>query len=485
MKQCPLFLSLWMILVKNVKKLKILIMKNIKYLFLLLIVSFFSGCSDQKVKIGDENFEKALINNKLDDKLDGILIIDENITSKTDTLNISGSNIKSIEGIEYFISLKKLDCSNNDISSINVSKNTNLEELNCSNNNINSIDLNKNLQLKRLYVHNNQKGRPNYPPTHPKFREFRNKKSDNFQLNISNNINLEELNCSSNLISSLDVSKNIDLVELNCSNNKLSSINLSNNSKLERLYCSSNYNYINLKLRPEYKTGGPKYVPEYIPLKLDVSSNINLKELYCSLCFLTSLDVSKNSNLENLVCSQNQMILLDVSNNHKLKRLRSEENNLSTLDVSHNPLLEKLFCYRNQLTSLDVSYNSYLKNLYCSDNQLITLDFSPTSELETIACNNNRLTDIDISRISNLKELYCSSNELKFLDVFQNYNLETLKCDNNVPYYPELHEFVAINRNKVKPIESSNDFEDIKTCLYWLIGLLLFLIISKIIKNLK
>ena len=90
-------------------------MKNIKYLFLLIIVSFLTSCSEQKVKISDENFEKALIKNKLDDKLDGILTIDENITSKTDTLNISGSNIKSIEGIEYFSNLKRLDCSNNNI----------------------------------------------------------------------------------------------------------------------------------------------------------------------------------------------------------------------------------------------------------------------------------------------------------------------------------------------------------------------------------
>jgi Leucine-rich repeat (LRR) protein len=471
-----------MILLKIVKKLKILIMKNIKYLFLLLIVSFFSGCSDQKVKIGDENFEKALINNKLDDKLDGILTIDENIISKTDTLNISGSNIKSIEGIEYFSSLKKLDCSNNDISSINVSKNTNLEELNCSNNNINSIDLNKNLQLKRLYVHNNQKRRPNYPLTHPKFREFRNKKSDNFQLNISNNINLEELNCSSNLISSLDVSKNINLIELNCENNFLSSINLSKNSKLEILNCSSNYNY-KIKLRSEYKSGGPKYVPEFISLKLDVSRNTNLKELICSRCMLTSIDVSKNSNLESLSCRQNQITSLDITKNSNLEILRCGQNQITSLDVSNNPKLKRLRCEENNLSTLDVSHNTFLENLFCYTNQLTALDFSNNTELVIISCNNNRLTDIDISRISNLKQLYCSSNKLKFLDIFQNYKLESLQCDNNVPYYPELHSFVAMNRNKLETIESSTDFEDLKTCMYWIIGLLIFLIAAKILKR--
>jgi Leucine-rich repeat (LRR) protein len=101
----------------------------------------------------------------------------------------------------------------------------------------------------------------------------------------------------------------------------------------------------------------------------------------------------------------------------------------------------------------------------------------------TISCNHNRLTDIDISRISNLKELYCVSNKLKFLDIFQNYNLEKLNCDNNVPYYPELHSFVAMNRNKLETIESSTDFEDLKTCMYWIIGLLLFLIVAKILKH--
>ena len=455
-------------------------MKNIKYLFLLIIVSFLTGCSEQKVKIGDENFEKALIKNKLDDKLDGILTIDENIISKTDTLNISGSNIKSIEGIEYFSSLKKLDCSNNDISSINVSKNTNLEELNCSNNNINSIDLNKNLQLKRLYVHNNQKRRPNYPQTHPKFREFRNKKSDNFQLNISNNINLEELNCSSNLISSLDVSKNINLIELNCSNNYLKTIDLSKNIQLKRLYFNSNYNQRGGPVNPP---GGPKYVPEFIPFKLDISRNKNLIELFCNRCYLTSIDLSRNSKLESLSCRQNQISSLDISKNSKLEKLSCGQNQITSLDVSNNPKLKRLRCEENNLSTLDVSHNTFLENLFCYTNQLTALDFSNNTELVIISCNNNRLTDIDISRISNLKQLYCSSNKLKFLDVFQNYKLESLHCDNNVPYYPELHSFVAMNRNKLETIESSTVFEDLKTCMYWIIGLLIFLIVAKILKR--
>lgn len=69
---------------------------------------------------------------------------------------------------------------------------------------------------------------------------------------------------------------------------------------------------------------------------------------------LKSIDVSKNLNLKELTCSNNPLANLDVSKNLALEELTCENNELTQLDVSQNTALEYLYCPRNQLTKLDV-----------------------------------------------------------------------------------------------------------------------------------
>ena len=59
-------------------------------------------------------------------------------------------------------------------------------------------------------------------------------------LDVSKNTALTELTCIDNQLTSLNVSKNTALTKLDCSNNKLTSLNVSNNSALTALYCSVN-----------------------------------------------------------------------------------------------------------------------------------------------------------------------------------------------------------------------------------------------------
>ena len=59
-------------------------------------------------------------------------------------------------------------------------------------------------------------------------------------LDISKNIALTVLQCDNNQLTSLDISKNIALTELLCDNNQLTSLDVSKNSTLFRLSCVSN-----------------------------------------------------------------------------------------------------------------------------------------------------------------------------------------------------------------------------------------------------
>ena len=112
----------------------------------------------------------------IDKNADGYLS-DEEIAAVT-KLYVSEKNIASLKGIEFFTALTLLYCYNNQLTSLDVSKNTVLETLFCSRNHLTSLDVSKNTALTLL-------------------------------------------SCSSNQLASLDVSKNTALTELNCANNQI------------------------------------------------------------------------------------------------------------------------------------------------------------------------------------------------------------------------------------------------------------------------
>ena len=93
----------------------------------------------QYTNIPDANFELALLNLGYDFVIDGVVE-----TSAIDTLSelyINNENISDLTGIEDFITLKSLFCYNNNLSTLNLSNNTQLFEVTCSGNNLISIDL--------------------------------------------------------------------------------------------------------------------------------------------------------------------------------------------------------------------------------------------------------------------------------------------------------------------------------------------------------
>jgi len=66
-------------------------------------------------------------------------------------INVQGLGIHSLRGIEYFQNLKILDCSNNQLISLNVGRNTKLELLVCSGNQLTSLNVSRNTALTSLY----------------------------------------------------------------------------------------------------------------------------------------------------------------------------------------------------------------------------------------------------------------------------------------------------------------------------------------------
>ncbi len=127
-------------------------MKKSKRIIFALLVSAIAvllcSCGNANVEISkdnfpDETFRKYVLEN-FDVNGDGFLNKDE--TSKVIVINVSNMGISKLDGIQYFTALKKLDCSNNKLTELDVSECKSLEELDCSNNQITELKMSDSLE---------------------------------------------------------------------------------------------------------------------------------------------------------------------------------------------------------------------------------------------------------------------------------------------------------------------------------------------------
>ena len=110
--------------------------------------------SNTQTYVPDDNFENALINLGIDNILDNYVA-----TASIDTvtiLDVSSENIADLTGIEDFTALLELNCSENQLSELDVSHNTYLSTLDCSYNYLTSLNLSQNTDLTLLRCYNNQ-----------------------------------------------------------------------------------------------------------------------------------------------------------------------------------------------------------------------------------------------------------------------------------------------------------------------------------------
>ncbi len=258
---------------------------------------------------------------------------------------------------------------------------------------------------------------------------------------IESFINLKELICEFNNLTSLDLSKNKGLISLRCMANKLTTLDMSNNLALVNLSCYSNQ-----------------------ITNLNISKNIALKSLDCYQNQLTRLDVSQNLDLNILVCDYNQLTNLDLSKNLSLVQLECEGNKLTSIDVSKNLALTGFNCGYNRITNLDVSKNILLGSLSCYFNQLTVLDVTKNTDLRYLSFSNNQISSINVKNNAFLIRLNCSSNHLSDLDLSNNKSLDDINCSSNQltslnirnGYNYKIVYFYAINNPNLSCIQVDN-----------------------------
>lgn len=159
------------------------------------VAAMAEGTGD--VQINENNFPDAKFRDYVQSELaSGRNFLTKDEIASVTTIDVCVQDISDLTGIEHFMALEELDCSYNNLTSLDVSKNTELTHLRC--------ELNEEMT----------------------------------RLDVSGCAALKELYCFRNPLTTLDVSDCAALETLNCSNNQLASLDVSGCTALERLYCS-------------------------------------------------------------------------------------------------------------------------------------------------------------------------------------------------------------------------------------------------------
>lgn len=114
--------------------------------------------------------------------------------------------------------LTSINCYKNKLTSLDISQNPNLTGVDCGENLLTSVDISKNTQLTWLSLYKNQLT----------------------SIDLSKNTELLFLDVAHNLLSSLDITKNTKLTSFSCADNSLTALDASQNPALFRLECLRN-----------------------------------------------------------------------------------------------------------------------------------------------------------------------------------------------------------------------------------------------------
>ena len=262
----------------------------------------YEASEDAVANAQDETYKAYLLDNFDTDK-DGKLSPKE-VAAITE-INIKGKGIKSLDGVEYFqfTNLTKLDCSDNELTNLDIiTFFTGLEELDCSNNKLaGGLSFTKNKNLRIFKGDNNAFTSLGDFGGKIETITASNNQLTGFTLQYSST--LTTLDISNNSLggdSGFNIHGNSALKNLNISHNNITGLQIWTMVLLENFDCSNNP----LK---EIATAGSGYGSKLLSLnvsntnltKLDVSGNTSLQSLNVKGCatlpevFIGTLDPSK------------------------------------------------------------------------------------------------------------------------------------------------------------------------------------------------
>jgi Leucine-rich repeat (LRR) protein len=442
------------------------------------------------ITIPDANFKNYLVGNAAINTNGDTEIQCSEATAFTGAIYCQGRQISDLTGIEAFVNVTKLYCNANQLTSLDLSQNTQLTELFCESNQLTNLNITQNSNLTVVNCEHNQLTTIDLTQN-SNLVELLCKENGLAVLDLTQNTALEYVSCDLNQLTDLNIDYNVDLAYVSCSDNQITSLDTSNNNKLRILESSNNQvtdldltqnvdlisvratdnqlttlnvaNGFNQNMLDFRITNNPDLLCVTVDDPVYSTTNWTFKDQQTSysvncnstICTVVIPDANFKSYLVNnslintngdseIQCSEAIAFtgIINCSNKNisdltgieaftALTRLDASQNQLTNLNIATNTSLRYLNCRSNQLTVLDVSNNAGIRILNCSQNQLTNIDVSNNPILLNLYCNENVLTHLNVTANTNLRYLNCKLNQLTTLDVSNNPALDIFYCGNN------------------------------------------------------
>ncbi|MGL2965502.1 T9SS type A sorting domain-containing protein [Flavobacterium sp. XGLA_31] len=254
-------------------------------------------------------------------------------------------------------------------------------------------------------------------------------------LNIVGLTNLVFLNCSVNQIAALNLNNLTNLLSLNCSSNLLSALNLTGLGSLNTLRCSNNQ-LTNLNINNIGYLTLLDFSNNAIQ-NIDLSSAVSLESLSMGANpFITQVNLGSLVNLQflylqNLPSNAISPLTVNVMPNlTSLTSLTTDGSALGNINYALLPNLQTLFCRNSGLTNMNGIPNT-LSVFVCQNNQLTSLNLTGFSNLTALNFTNNPLTSLTFGNHPNLITMFAGQTNLTTIDVSNLPALSTLSIYNS------------------------------------------------------
>ena len=214
-----------------------------------MVVTFPAEAASSAIPIDEKHFPDPVfrdyIERKIDDNMDGKLSVKERNRVKQIWIDNSSiltkvdPSLKSLKGIEYFPNLRVLDCVGQELTKLDLRKNTKLTSLYCSYNYLTVLAVGKCKDLKVVQCEHNKIKTMNLKNCkNLTYLECHNNQLTS--LNVSGCTSLKELYCSANKLKKLDVSDLVSLKRFGFDDNRIKEIDISRSPDLEYLSSYTN-----------------------------------------------------------------------------------------------------------------------------------------------------------------------------------------------------------------------------------------------------
>lgn len=275
---------------------------------------------------------RAYVASRFDSDDDGYLSETEaNSSNVVDLYSAGIHNVASLQGIEYLTGLMGLDASGNQLTEVDLSRNTRLMQVFLEENQLTSLTLGQNEAMIELWAYGNLLTELDVSGV-PSLQTLYLDNNQLTHLDLSHNSNLQAVFVNENSLSGLTFGQSNDFQLLSAYNNQLTAVDLSGLPGLVGLDLSGN-----------------------LLTALDLSGNDSLVQVYANGNALTSLILGEQPQLEELYVADNRLESLNVSAAPALGILSAANNSLSSVDLTHNAALEELYLFGNPLVSVDLT----------------------------------------------------------------------------------------------------------------------------------